>query len=91
MDRKKETVKVRKVGNSLVLTVPNRVAEEMSLYEGQEFSVGCGYNVIEYVPDDPPRKIDWAKYRALGNPGITGVMDTADYIRMLRDEDEREL
>ena len=32
-------VKVRKVGNSLVLTVPNGVAEWMALYEGQEFEV----------------------------------------------------
>ena len=80
-------VKVRKVGNSMVLTVPNRVAEEMALYEGQEFEVSSFSTGLTYTPVRNTRKVKWSKYSSLKGLNITDGVDPAAYVRKLRDKE----
>ncbi len=82
-------VKARKVGNSITLTVPNRVAEEIGIYEGQEFEVESNYGSLEYKPTHKarPRTVDWKKYSTLLGLNITDGADPAEYIRRIRNDD----
>lgn len=78
-------VKVRKVGNSMVLTVPNTVAEEMALYEGQEFEVSPFSEGLTYTPVRNIKKVKWSKYSSLKGLNITEGTDPAEYVRKSRD------
>lgn len=78
-------VKVRKVGNSLVLTVPAGVAEEAGLCAGQELEVSGSRGSIEYAYRPKGGKIDWSKYELCGEELREG-MDSLKYIDSLRDE-----
>ena len=80
-------VKIRKVGNSMVLTVPNTVAEEMALYEGQEFEVSSFSTGLTYTPVRNMRKVKWSKYSGLKGLNITEGIDPADYVRKMRDKE----
>ena len=80
-------VKVRKVGNSMVLTVPNTVAEEMALYEGQEFEVSSFSAGLTYTPVRNTRKVKWSKYNSLKGLNITDGIDPTEYVRKMRDKE----
>ena len=81
------SVKVRKVGNSMVLTVPSYVAESLGVYEGQEYSVDVVRGGIEYSPvETPVRNIDWNKYDKRGR-NLRDGMTPEEYVRRLRDDD----
>ena len=80
-------VKVRKVGNSMVLTVPNAVAEQMSLYEGQEFKVSSLSTGLTYTPIRKTKKINWNRYSALRGLDVADGMDPAKYVRKSREKE----
>ena len=80
-------VKVRKVGNSMVLTVPNAVAEDIALYEGQEFEVSSIASGLTYTPVRKKKKVNWDKYSMLRGLNVTDGMDPAEYIRKSRDKE----
>lgn len=80
--------KVRKVGNSLVLTIPSSVAEEAGLYEGQEMTINSTNRGIEYIPTASRRKkkIDWDKYILNDGVSMTGGLSPDEFVSMLRQE-----
>ena len=81
-------VKARKVGNSMVLTVPNKVAERVAMYNGQEFDVEV-YNgeIVEFKPvRGKGKRIDWNKYSALRDLNMTNGVDPAEYISNMRED-----
>ncbi|MBO4235215.1 MAG: hypothetical protein J5928_02060 [Firmicutes bacterium] len=80
-------VKVRKVGNSMVLTVPNAVAEDIALYEGQEFEVAAISSGLAYTPVRKKKKVNWDKYSTLRGLNVANGMDPAEYIRKSRDKE----
>ena len=80
-------VKVRKVGNSMVLTVPNSLAEELALYEGQEFEVSLVSSGLTYKPVRNKRRVNWKKYGVLKGLNITDGKDPAEYIGSSRDKE----
>lgn len=80
-------VKVRKVGNSMVLTVPNSVAEEIALYEGQEFEVSTISSGLTYKPVRKKSGVEWNKYSQLKSLNITDGMDPVAYVKKSRDKE----
>ena len=80
-------VKVRKVGNSMVLTVPNAVAEELALYEGQEFEVSSFSAGLTYTPVRKNGKVKWSKYSSLKGLNITDGIDPTLYVKKSRDKE----
>ena len=81
-------VKARKVGNSMVLTVPNKVAERIAMYNGQEFDVEV-YNgeIVEFRPlKEKKKRIKWNKYSSLRGLNLTNGVDPAEYISKMRED-----
>lgn len=81
------SVKVRKVGNSLTLSIPAQVAQDLKLYDGQELEVNTSFGTLMYVvPQYSAKTIDWNKYRTTDADVRDGL--TADeYVRRLREDD----
>ena len=62
------SVRVRKVGNSMVLTVPSKLADALGMYDGQSFDAEVVGAHIEYRPTREGRKkVDWSKYKLSGS------------------------
>ena len=81
------SIKVRKVGNSLVLTVPTEIAEAMGMHEGQSYDVRKGGNHVEYFPaKDKINKIRWSKYKLSGEELRDGLSPEEYVGRMRRNE-----
>ena len=79
-------VKARKVGNSIVLTVPNEVAEELAIYNGREFEVESRMGILEYRPTRERKTLNWGKYVSK-DTNYWKKVDPQEYVDGMRDDD----
>ena len=81
------SVKVRKVGNSLTVTIPAGFVEALNIYDGQELEVKVSEQAIEYKPlKTMPSTISWDDYAPTTN-NLRDGMNPDEYVRSLRDYD----
>ena len=81
------SVKVRKVGNSLTLTIPASAVQELKLYDGQELNVSTSFGTLVYMcPNSSTRHIEWRKYET-DDADIRDGLTADEYVRGLRDDD----
>ena len=80
-------VKIRKVGNSYVLTIPPDVMFALDLHDGQEMEVTARSNALEYRALKPNVKtVDWEKYETRDRDLRDGLSPD-EYVRKLREND----
>ncbi len=83
------SVKLRKVGNSYVLTVPNEYINKNNLRDGQEMSVSSDANSITFSPVAKTKKVIlWDTYENK-IPVFPEDISPETYIRKMRDEEDR--
>ena len=79
-------VKLRKVGNSFVVTVPLETVERLNAHEGDELVMTETSNGFSYEPKKKTSAIEWDKYTCFANAPHEGV-DPVEYVRGLREDD----
>ena len=85
-------VKVRKVGNSLTLTIPSSFVDTMKLQDGQELE--ADYNAYSKTISyrvHRVHKINWEEFISQDKDDIRDEMSPEDYVRKLRDFDREEV
>ena len=60
-----ETVRLRRVGNSVVVTLPSQILDSAHLAEDQTVSVEIGDGAVIIRPWDPDAHAAWQAYTAL--------------------------
>ena len=60
-----ETVRLRRVGNSVVVTLPSRILDAAHLSEDQTVALEVGDGGVVIRPWDPEAQAAWVAYTAL--------------------------
>ena len=80
--------KIRKVGNSFVVTIPSECMESLNLRDGQEMEVNTQDNILGYIPLETKKPdIDWNKYSFNKPIDLRDGLEPTEYVRSLRDND----
>ena len=83
-------VKVRKVGNSYILTIPKEIVRKMNLRDGQIMELQSTNVSIEYrLPAPEVPVIDWDQY-SIKDSALRDGKTAEEYVRSLRDDDRGE-
>ncbi len=78
-------VKLRKVGNSFVVTIPLEIIERLNMHEGDKLTMKDIGKGILYEKKTQPTTIDWDKYTNFNNS--KRATNPVSYVRELREND----